>query len=72
MIIQYKVVQCYGNRREYVIDTSKAHVISELTGQKTIDERIRYLITALSDGEIKFEQVQTNAEKFAQTVTQRN
>lgn len=49
----------YGCDRDYVVSTQEADakIIQQLTGQKTIDGRIRELIRDLSGGQIQFQQV---------------
>lgn len=52
----YFVRDVYGCRREYLCDPLYAKVVQHLTGQKTIDERIRGLIEKLTQGQITFAQ----------------
>ena len=49
----------YGCRREYVAgaNAGDGQIIQQLTGQKTIDGRIRELIRDLTGGQIAFEQI---------------
>lgn len=56
-IIKYKVESQYGQRREFVVDSGDASIITQLTGKKTIDGVIRELIRDLTGGMVSFEQV---------------
>jgi len=55
--IEYYGKHVYGKELEYVCDKSDADMINELTGQKTIDSRIRKLIHDLSRGSVSFKKV---------------
>ncbi len=55
--IEFFVRETYGVRREYVKDPTTAAIIAGLTGQKTIDGRIRELIRDLTAGQVSFVQV---------------
>jgi len=56
IVIEYYSVRQYGTDRDYVSNCSDAQIISQLTGQKTIDSTIRELIHDLSRGIISFKQ----------------
>lgn len=58
-IIRFYVRETYGVRREYIHPDNKgeASILSALTGQKTVDGRIRELVRDLTGGAISFEQV---------------
>lgn len=55
--IEFYTKEVYGNRREYVKNQGDANILQALTGQKTIDGRIRELVRDLSGGSIEFRQV---------------
>lgn len=55
--IQYYKKSVYGNTLEYVINQGDAKIISQLTGQKTINGVVRELIRDLSEGKIQFQEV---------------
>ncbi len=53
-VINYYRREVYGNVREYVVDQGDAKIIQGLTGQKTIDGRIRELLRDLTNGMVSF------------------
>ena len=55
--IEYYGKHVYGKELEYVCNKSDADMIKQLTGQKTIDSRIRELIHDLSRGSVSFKKV---------------
>lgn len=59
-IIKYYRKSVYGQQREYMsIENKSADVgrIMQLTGKETINANFRSLIEALTDGQIKFEEI---------------
>jgi len=54
--IQFFAKNQYGQRREYVVNECDAKIIQQLTGQKTIDGRIRELLRDLTSGFISFQE----------------
>jgi len=57
IVIEYYSEKQYGTDRDYVSNCSDAQIISQLTGQKTINSNIRELIHDLSRGIISFKQI---------------
>lgn len=56
-IIKFYRKSQYGIEREYVSSAAERELINQLTGQKTIDPRIRFLIENLTDKYIQFEEI---------------
>lgn len=61
-MIEHKIIQfyrrsIYGNNFEYIKNPIDAAIITQLTGQKTIDVRIRELLRELTDDFIQFKEV---------------
>lgn len=59
MKIKYYRKPQYGVEREFIHPSCEAQgsIIRQLTGQKSIDSRIRELIHDLTGGQIQFEEV---------------
>lgn len=57
--IKYFVKNQYGNDREFVHpdNAGDAKILQQLTGQKTIDGRVRELVRDLTGGTVTFERV---------------
>ena len=55
-IICYYRKSQYGVEREYVASKNEAELIHQLTGQKTINPCVRFLIENLSDHKIIFQE----------------
>lgn len=57
--IKYYRKNQYGQEREFVAPENEADgkIIQQLTGQKTIDGRIRELIRDLTGSQVTFEQI---------------
>lgn len=56
--IQFYRVSQWGQTREYILDPADAKIVTGLTGQKTIDGRIRELLRDLTGGTISWREVQ--------------
>ncbi len=56
-IILFYRKNVYGTVLEYVADKGDADIITGLTGQKTIDGRIRELLRDLTGGHIGFREI---------------
>ena len=56
-VIKFVVREVYGNSLEYVASKGDAKIILGLTGQKTINGRVRELIRDLTGGSVDFERV---------------
>ncbi len=57
VIIEYYTKDVYGNSLDYIKNPTDKNIISALTGQKTINAKIRNLLHELSRGEIIFKKV---------------
>lgn len=68
-VIKYYRKNVYGTVKEYVLDETKARLITALTGQKTIDARIRGLIGELTGFNVLFSE--TLMPEAADTVSTR-
>ncbi len=55
--IQYYRKNVYGKTLEYVADKGQAQLVHMITGQKTIDARIRSLMSDLMGPAIEFKEV---------------
>ena len=55
--IQFYRKNVYGTSFEYIHNPTEAQIISQLTGQKTINGVIRELLRDLTGGYIRFEEV---------------
>ena len=53
-VIYYYKREVWGRTLEYIVDQGDAKIIQGLTGQKTVDSRIRELIRDLTNGMVSF------------------
>ncbi len=58
-VIKYYSVSQYGNLREFVHpdNSPDAKILSQLTGQRTINSVVRELVRDLTGGMVSFEEV---------------
>lgn len=56
--IRFYRVRQWGTDREYVLNPADAGIIQQLTGQKTINGRVRELLRDLTAGSIVWREVQ--------------